>query len=157
MMAYPELRHPFEPKPIHPDGAATVLYGGRRIVVEHTGPGAGLAVRPDDLSRINGFELKPEGACLDDLCVPVNDALFIEDADGNRWFDLVAFADLIGQPYVADAQARVWSFGDIPARRDNMLRNAMAPDFEVTDRSGKVIRRADLAGKKALIVTWSSW
>ena len=77
--------------------------------------------------------------------------------DAKRWFDLTAFADLLDQPYVADSQARVWSFAEIPAKRDHALLNAKAPDIEVTDRQGNVIRLADLKGKKALIVTWSSW
>ena len=51
----------------------------------------------------------------------------------------------------------VWSFAEIPARRDSMMVDGMAPDFEVIDRAGKVIRMTDLKGKKALIVTWSSW
>ena len=38
-----------------------------------------------------------------------------------------------------------------------MMAGAMAPDFEVTDREGKVIRMTDFKGMKALIVTWSSW
>jgi cytochrome oxidase Cu insertion factor (SCO1/SenC/PrrC family) len=58
---------------------------------------------------------------------------------------------------VADSEARVWSFAEIPAKRENMMIDAMAPDFEVKDRQGKVVRMADLKGKKALIVTWSSW
>ena len=64
---------------------------------------------------------------------------------------------MVGQPYVADKQANVWSFAEIPAKRESTLLNAQAPDFEVTDRQGNVIRMADLKGKKALIVTWSSW
>jgi peroxiredoxin len=51
----------------------------------------------------------------------------------------------------------VWSFAEIPAKRRNMMVDAMAPDFEVNDRKGNVVRMADLKGKKALIVTWSSW
>lgn len=154
--AYPELRHPFKASAIHPDGSTTVLYQGNAIVLSQTGEGDGLLIQPDDLTRINGFELKPEGACFESLCIPLNDKLLI-DSDGKQWFDLTAFADLLEQPYVADAQARVWSFAEIPAKRDNMLVNGMAPDFEVTDRQGNVIRMADLKGKKALIVTWSSW
>jgi peroxiredoxin len=38
-----------------------------------------------------------------------------------------------------------------------MMVDAMAPDIELTDRKGEVVRLADLKGKKALIVTWSSW
>lgn len=154
--AFPELRNPFDATPIHPDGSTTVLYQGKTTVLETTGAGNTLLVTPEDLTRINGFELKPEGACFGELCIPLNDAL-LRTQDGVRWFDLDAFADLLGQPYVADPEARVWSFAEIPAKRENMLVNATVPDIEVTDRQGNVVRLADLKGKKALIVTWSSW
>ena len=154
--AFPEFRHPFEATPIHPEGSTTVLYQGKAVTLSETGKGDGLLIRPDDLRRINGFELKPEGACFNDICIPMHDDLLVEQ-DGKQWFDLAAFADLVGQPYVADRQARVWSFAEIPAKREGMLVNAMAPEFEVIDRQGKVVRLADFKGKKALIVTWSSW
>jgi cytochrome oxidase Cu insertion factor (SCO1/SenC/PrrC family) len=86
----------------------------------------------------------------------LNDRLLV-DQSGRQWFDLAAFADMLDQPYVADQQANVWSFAEIPAKRENTLVNAMAPDLELTDRSGNVLKLADLKGKKALIVTWSSW
>jgi len=155
-MAHPELRHPFEASSIHPEGAATVLYQGKTLTIETAGVPNRLLVRPDDLSDINGFELKPQGACLGELCYPLPEGLLME-RDGATWFDLAGFADHIGQPYVADLEAGVWSFAEIPAKRERLLADAMAPDFEITDRQGKVIRRADLKGKKALIVTWSSW
>jgi hypothetical protein len=155
-MAYPELRHPFEETPIHPPGSATVLYNGKTIQLSAVGAGDGLLIKPEDLTRINGFELKPQGACYEDVCVPITKALLVEQ-HGEKWFDLAAFADLIGQPYVADLEDRVWSFGEMPAKRERLLVDAMAPDLEVTDRQGKVVRLADLKGKKALIVTWSSW
>jgi hypothetical protein len=154
--AFPEFRHPFEASPIHPEGSTTVLYQGKAVTLSDTGNGEGLLIRPEDLSRVNGFELKPEGACFKDMCIPMNDDLLVEQ-DGRQWFDLTAFADLLGQPYVADTESRVWSFAEIPAKREGMLVNAMAPEFEVTDRQGKVVRLADYKGKKALIVTWSSW
>ena len=156
IMAYPELRHPFEETPIHPPGSTTVLYQGRTVTLDETGAGDGLLIRREDLPGVNGFELKPEGACREGLCIPINEDLLIAQ-DGREWFDLAAFADLVGQPYVADRPAGVWSFGEIPARRDSMMVNAMAPEFEVTDRQGRRIGTADLKGKKALIVTWSSW
>ena len=154
--AFPEFRHPFEATPIHPEGSTTVLYQGKTVTLSDTGNGEGLLIRPEDLSRVNGFELKQEGACFKDMCIPMNDDLLVEQ-NGRQWFDLTAFADLLGQPYVADRESRVWSFAEIPAKREGMLVNAMAPEFEVTDRQGKVVRLADFKGKKALIVTWSSW
>jgi hypothetical protein len=155
-MAYPELRHPFQETPIDPDGNTTVLYQGKSITLSETGSGEGLLISPEDLSRINGFELKPEGACYEDLCIPLNQNLFVTES-GKQWFNLAAFAELLEQPYVVDHEAKVWSFSEIPAKRQNMMVNGMAPDFEVIDREGKVIRMADFKGKKALIVTWSSW
>lgn len=155
-MAYPEQRYPFEETPIHPEGCTTVLYQGRRITLEETGEGDRLLIRPEDLTRINGFELKPEGACFEDLCIPLKDEFLVEQG-GRRWLDLTAFADLLEQPWVADTEARAWSFAEIPAKRSGMMIDAQAPDLEVTDREGKVVRLADLRGKKTLLVTWSSW
>ena len=156
LMARPELRHPFEASSIHAEGAATVLYQGRTHTLEAAGSGDQLLIRPADLTAINGFELKPEGACLGELCYPLPEGMLV-DLDGVEWFDLAAFAAHIGQPFVADAEARVWSFAEMPDKREHLLKDAMAPDFEITDRQGNLIRRADLKGKKALIVTWSSW
>ena len=156
MMAYPELRHPFEESAIHPEGSSTVLYQGNTITLSETGKGNGLLVSAADLTRVNGFALKPEGACYEDLCIPVNADVVVEQ-NGKTWFDLAAFADLLGQPYVADRESNTWSFAEIPAKREGMLVDGLAPNFEVTDRQGNVVRMADFKGKKALIVTWSSW
>ena len=112
-MAYPELRHPFEASDIHPEGSTTILYQGKSITLSETGEGDDLLVRPADLPRINGFELKPEGACFEAMCVPVGDKLMSDDG---QWFNLTAFADLLDQAWVADKEARVWSFAEIPAK-----------------------------------------
>jgi hypothetical protein len=154
--AYPELRNPFPATPIHPAGSTTVLYQGKTVVLSDTGSGDHLLIRPEDLTRVNGFALKPEGICLDDICIPMQPNLLVEQG-GRQWFDLTAFADLMGQAHVADVDARVWSFAEMPATRDNTLLNALAPALEVVDRKGEVIRLADYRGRKVLIVTWSSW
>lgn len=158
-MAYPELRHPFEKREIHPEGTTTVLYSGNSTQVTGSpSPSGGCLIDPSQLPAINGFTLKPEGACMDDICIPVTQANgLVKSVDGRDWFDLVAFADLMEQPYVADEDMQVWSFGEIPVKREAMMTEAKAPDVELTDRTGKVIRLSDFKGRKALIVTWSSW
>lgn len=155
-MAHPEQRHPFEETPIHPEGSATVLHEGQRITLEARRDGDHLLIHPEDLVRVNGFEIKPQGACYEDLCFPLRDEMYVEQ-DGQRWFDLTAFADLLEQPWVADTEARVWSFAEMPARREGMMVDAQAPDFEVTDRQGNVVRMSDFRGRKVMVVTWSSW
>jgi hypothetical protein len=159
-MAYPDLRHPFEEKPINQAGSVTILYAGKTIELQQTlsVEEDGLWVTPEDLTRINGFELKPQGACFEDLCIPLKDhSPLLKLETGQQWFNLAAFADSLEQPYVNDADNNVWSFGEIPDKRQSMMNDAMAPDFEVVDREGKVIRMSDYKGKKALIITWSSW
>ena len=159
-MAYPDLRHPFEEKPINQAGSVTILYAGKTIELQQTlsVEEDGLWVTPEDLTRINGFELKPQGACFEDLCIPLKDhSPLLKQETGQQWFNLAAFADSLEQPYVNDADNNVWSFGEIPDKRQSMMNDAMAPDFEVVDREGKVIRMSDYKGKKALIITWSSW
>jgi hypothetical protein len=158
IMAYPDLRHPFEKKSINRDSSATVLYAGKVFALKQTLTDNGLWVTPEDLTVINGFELKPEGACFESLCIPIkDDSGLLKQEDGQQWFNLTSFAELLEQPCVADIERKVWSFGEVPAKRQGMISDAMAPDFELVDRQGQVIRMSDYKGKKALIITWSSW
>src|SRR5574341_128835 len=61
-----------KPAPGDRGGRATVLYQDRVVEVERTlSDPNDLWVVPQDLPRINDFVLKPEGACLAELCIPV--------------------------------------------------------------------------------------
>lgn len=142
-------------------GEATVLYNDQAITIENTLDDPNdLWVTPSDLTRINGFVLKPEGACLDEICVPVrrdaDNELFVT-RDGQGWFNVSELADKLKQAYVRDADTGVWSFGEIPATRTSFLQNAVAPDFAIEGRDGKTVRLSDFRGKKVLIMTWASW
>lgn len=142
-------------------GGATVLYGGKTITVENTlKDPTDLWVSPEDLTRINGFVLKPEGACLDDICIPLrqdgDNELFVT-RDGKKWINATALAKTMKQGYAADYEHGVWSFAEIPATQSSYLQASVAPDFEMKDRQGKTVRLSDFRGKKVLIVTWASW
>ena len=134
----------------------TVLYDDRavtldRVRVDRSTP-ARLWVQTRDLPRINEFELKPEGACRADLCVPVPKSMI----DG-EYFDFSGFARLTGQAEVADSTTRTWSYGEMPVLRGAFLESRMAPDFAVPDRKGNPVRLSGFRGKKVLVVTWASW
>ena len=141
--------------------AVTVLYADRVITVDRTlADPNDLWVVPEDLPRVNGFELKPEGACLDELCVPVlqdRDSEMFVTRGGQGWFNVTELARKLEQAYVVDYDRGVWSFGEIPVTRSSFLRSAMAPDFELPNREGTLVRLSDFRGKKVLIVTWASW
>ena len=129
----------------------TVLYGDRATPLDNVHPDPkDLWVRAADLPRINDFELKPQGACRADLCIPI-----AKELRSGEWFNLTGFARRIKQAYVADSGA--WSFGEIPVVRGDFYRSRMAPDFAVPDRTGRVVHLSDFRGKKVLVVTWASW
>ena len=137
--------------------AATVLYDDRSVALEHVGvdparDADALWIRKRDLARINGFTLKPQGACRADLCIPIPKAML-----HGGYFNLTAFAKKAGQPVVAEPDARVWSFGEMQALGGGLASSRIAPDFEVPDRLGRPVHLAGFRGKKALVVTWASW
>ncbi len=147
--------------PAAAQGAVTVLYDDQVIDIERTlADPNDLWVVPEDLPRVNRFELKPEGACLDELCVPVvqdRDSEMFVTRGGQPWFNVTALARRLEQAYVADHDRGIWSFGQIPVTRTGFLGSAIAPDFELPNRQGTMVRLSDFRGKKVLVVTWASW
>ena len=132
---------------------ATVLYDGRAIWLSRVVVDAdALWIQKADLPSINGFELKPQGACREEICIPIPRPMMRGDQ-----FNLTAFAQRIGQRVVADPGARVWSFGEIPVVRGAFLESRIAPEFSVPDRKGRPVRLSQFRGKKVLVVTWASW
>jgi hypothetical protein len=135
---------------------ATVLYDGRsisleRVTVDAKSPQT-LWIQKSDLPRVNGFELKPQGACRADVCIPIARTM----TRGNT-FNLTAFSQRVGQRVVADTSSRVWSFAEIPVVRGAYLESRMAPEVAIPDRKGRVVRLSRFRGKKVLLVTWASW
>ncbi|MFT6095013.1 MAG: hypothetical protein ACJA2Q_002920 [Pseudohongiellaceae bacterium] len=141
--------------------SATVLYNERVVEIDQTLPDATeLWITPEDLTRVNDFVLKPEGACLDALCIPVlqdrDSDMFVTRQD-QGWFNLTGLADKLQQAYATDFSDGVWSFGAMPLERQSFLRGAQAPDFALEDRDGNTVRLSDFRGKKILLLTWASW
>ncbi len=130
---------------------ATVLYNDHAAKLEKVRPDVkDLWVRAADLPRINEFELKPEGACRADMCIPV-----AKNMKNGEWFNLTGFARKLGETVVSDSG--VWSLGEIPVVRGNFYNTRIAPDFAVPDRKGQTIHLSDFRGKKVLVITWASW
>lgn len=141
--------------------AATVLFEDRVVPVAQTLPDANdLWVAPEALPAINGFTLKPEGACFEDICVPVKQSedgpLFVTRR-GQHWFNVSGLANRLQQPYVVDHEAGVWSFGALPVSRQRFTEQGLAPDFTLTDWQGQTVSLSDFKGKKVMLLSWASW
>ncbi|MBC8363422.1 MAG: hypothetical protein H8E59_00290 [Actinobacteria bacterium] len=111
-------------------------------------------VDPAALTAIVGWELKPEGLCRDDVCVPLADRSAVEHADG---IDLGAVAHALGRPVLVDADARMVAVGAPAADRQQALVGRQAPDATLLDLEGTQRRLSEWSGTRRLLVAFSSW
>ncbi len=94
-----------------PSGRVTVLFNDRTVELEQRlADPNDLWVTPEDLTRINDFVLKPEGACLDDLGIPVlqdEDSALMVTRRKQEWFNVSELARILRQPFVVDHETDV--------------------------------------------------
>lgn len=119
-----------------------------------------LWVPAGDLPRL-GWELRPEGVCRGDLCVPIprarEKAFLRDDAAGTQLFNLSEFAALRHQPVARTERADVFAIGETSDDRAGALRGGEAPDFALPDLDGRMHRLSDHRGQKVFLVSWASW
>jgi len=139
--------------------SVTILYKERPpYAATAAAEGENLWLDASELSAASGWELRPEGACRGDVCVPIprgREGEFLRD--GSAGFNLAALARLLGQPIVHDTAYGVWFFGESADVRSKALQSLRAPDFTLPDLAGRPHALADYRGKKVLLVFWASW
>ncbi len=138
-----------------------LIYDGVTLTVRQSILGEeDLWLTPAALQQTTGFLLKPEGACLEDLCVPIPEAerqIFFRDLDGQTCFNLSALARLREQPTVRAAAHGIWAFGPSPAFQKKVSSTLRAPDVTLPDWKGTTRSLAEFRGRKVLLLTWASW
>ncbi len=141
--------------------AATILHPDHEARVEAAlVEGAGLWLTLSQLTAASGWELKAEGVCKDEICVPVPDARLpqlIRKEPAGTLFNLTQFARLIEQPVAHDANQAVWYFGPAGWEWKSRLTSRLAPDFTLPDLSGREHTLSELRGKKVFLLFWASW
>jgi AhpC/TSA family len=111
------------------------------------------AVDAEGFARATGWELKPQGLCRGDVCIPVRTN--VTDADGR--LVLADVAASMGRPVVADAERGVVAFGTSTADRAAAMASLQAPDFTLPDLDGNSVSLSDFKRRKVLLLAWSSW
>lgn len=122
--------------------------------------GERLWLRSDELLASTGWELKPEGMCRGEVCVPLpadRAASVVVERDGATWIDAAGFAGYVRQTFAHDAATETWYFGPGPEERRGQFQLLDAPDFELPDLDGRKHRLSDYRGKKVLLALWASW
>lgn len=139
---------------------ATVIYDDAVTEIANANEDAGqLWITTADLQRATHFEVKPQGVCRGALCFPLPKAQqqnFLRNREGQTWFNLTAFAQLVSQPVAHDEALSTWYFG-LRSDQRQTLSSLDAPNFTLPDMSGKMHSLSDFRGKKVLLVTWASW
>jgi peroxiredoxin len=103
----------------------------------------------------SGWELKPEGLCRGDTCVPIDLHAGLVDADAR--VDLARLATLGDQILVIDPGERVAVLGASASARASDLRSGVAPEFTLADLDGAPVSLADQRGRKTVVVAFASW
>lgn len=139
----------------------TVLYQDSETLVDGARvDGDRLWLTLSELTKVSGWQLKPEGVCKDEICVPVADAhrpALIRDDPAGPLFNLTEFARLIQQPVAHDEKHTVWYFGPAAWEWKSRLSSRLAPDFTLPDLSGRLHTLSELRGKKLFLLFWASW
>jgi len=132
----------------------TLIDGDRVVPLCAIIDGDAVRVAPDVLRDGTGWELKPEGLCQGDRCVPLRDRASLADARG---VDLAVFARALDRPLALDVAERAAALGTSAAERSARLLTREAPDFSLPDLQGRMHTLSEHRGKKALLIAYASW
>mgnify|MGYP001027031112 CR=1 FL=1 len=142
-------------------GPATILFQEKATSIAHAlSKDDDLWVTMLDLKASTGWELKPEGICQDEVCIPIPSGRtsdFVHEISEENWFNLSEFARLMEQPFARDDTHNVWSFGAQSDEWGSQISHLIAPDFTLPDPDGNLHSLSDFRGKKVFLVCWASW
>jgi hypothetical protein len=98
-----------------------------------------------------GWQLKPEGACQAEVCIPLPSSA----RRTNGRVNVPAVADALGMALVASESHGLWALG--PVSGGCALTTAVVPDITLPDRDGNPYRLGSLKGTKVFLCAWASW
>ncbi len=107
-----------------------------------------LEIDPVELERRTGWQIKPQGACKGDRCVPIPSA-------AEAGIDARMLAERLGMPLLYDEPSGLWCLG--PEAGGRTLSHVQAPDLVLPDVHGRQFSLRSLRGSKVLLVAWASW
>jgi hypothetical protein len=115
-----------------------------------------LWLTADELVGATGWELKQQGLCRGEVCVPIPPSQRTEFLHEDR-VNLAALAGAIERPLVHDERHATWLLGQAAATMNARRFGSAAPDFTLPDLDGNLHKLSDYRGKKVLLMSWASW
>lgn len=101
-----------------------------------------------DFEKQTGWQIKPEGACWGERCIPLPEPV-------SEPIDLAAISTHLSMPLVHDEEAGLWALG--PESGGTALMTAQAADLMLPDWRDETFSLSSLRGKKVLLIAWASW
>jgi hypothetical protein len=111
-----------------------------------------LDLSSEEFEQITGWDIRPEGACRDDVCVPLPP--LEPDAEGR--IHVTVLAERLGMPIAHDERHRLWALGPRSGDR-RVLDTARMPELALPDFHGDAFDVASLRGRKVVLLAWASW
>jgi hypothetical protein len=106
-----------------------------------------LQITAAEFAAGTGWEIKPEGACKADLCVPLGKP---------AQFSAAETAERLGMEIVHDAEEGLWAIGP-ETLGQRALATAVAPELVLDDINGNEFRLSSLRGQKVALVAWAPY
>lgn len=134
----------------------TTIITDRETTVDAPLTDGRLLVDPETFTALLGWQLKPEGLCKDDVCVPVRDRDSLT-ADGR--IDVLGAAAALRRPVEADGGVGngVVAIALPSEDRRRALDDRQAPACELPDLEGTMHSLDEWHGRKRLLVAFASW
>ena len=98
-----------------------------------------------EFAAATGWQIKPEGACKGDVCVPLGGA-----------FDVATTTERLGMSVVHDDEVGLWAIGP-ESFGGRALASAQAPELVLLDTSGEEFQLSSLRGQKVVIAAWAPY
>ncbi len=108
-----------------------------------------LNISRETFESQTGWDIKPEGACKGDICIP------LDPAPGDT-VHVPEVARQMGLPLVGEEAVGLWALGP-ESIGGRALTTAEAPDLELPDLEGRPFELSSLRGQKVLIYAWAPY
>ena len=135
-------------------GAFTLIHDGQSQALDASVESGRVALAASVVEQALGWQLKPEGLCQGDVCVPVRDR---DALLSQRGIDLEVLAKTLGRPLALDAEAGAAALGTSASDISEQLASLEAPDFSLPDLAGTLHTLSEHRGKKVLLIAYASW
>jgi hypothetical protein len=124
---------------------------------EHEIRGDTRVVDAADLAAATGWELKPEGLCRGELCMPLLGRAVAAGGEPDR-IDLGEWAAALRLPLAVDAEHGVAALAPAPDAGGGGLQvGDPAPELTLPDLDGNHVSFGQFSGRKRVLLTWASW